>query len=371
VPAACGEPPRPPASAADCRRAELVVEGDGRAVVGVEDLAIDPARGVAWLSAYDRRRPPSETAGPRPSGGIYRLDLDGDLRSGRLTVADATAAFAADAPFYPHGIDLLAAPGGGATLAAINRRYEAGPAAPGRGDVGGVTVELFAVSDAGLAHRRTLADPALCRANDLLLLGPDRLLVAADQAACAGWRVWLERATAFPGGHLLLWRDGEARIVADGIPFANGIARAGDRVAVAATRAQRLFHYGLGDLTAAADDRSPWPGGGAPARPVAQVALPGGPDNLARGADGRLYAALLPDLFRQFLFQRGWAETAPSRVVRLAPGAGTPADMLVDAETPLLAGVTVAAAHGDRLIAGSAWDAGLMICRLATGGRPR
>ena len=366
--AACGDAASPVPLAGHCRQVDLVVAGTDRLVAGVEDLAIDAARGVAYLSAYDRR-----WAGPageaRPSGGLYRLDLEADLDAGReaasLPVVDLTADFAATAPFFPQGIDLRREPDGTRTLAAINRRHAARS-----GAAADVAVEVFTVGEGGLTHRATLADPAFCRANDLLLIGPDRMLVTADHAACGGWRHWFELATAYPGGHLVLWQDDAAHRVTQGVVFANGVASAGDQVLVAATRADRLFVYDRTDLETAAGP------GGRLARPVGEVALPGGPDNLNWGDDGYLYAAVLPARLRLMLYGRGWlgVETAPSRIVRLSLGsADTPtivfdaivSDAIVfDEDEPPLSGITAAAAYRDRLLAGAAWDSGLMICRL-------
>jgi hypothetical protein len=342
----------------DCRRVALVDEATGRPVGGVEDLAVDEGRGAIYLSAYDRRWQ-ANGGETRPSGGIYRLDLGEipeDPAAGRpVAVANLTAGFAATAPFYPHGIDLLPATEGGAMLAAINRRGEARA-----GLAADTTIELFALDGAGLAHRRTIADPAFCRANDLLMLGPDRLLITVDQASCDAWLAWLERISAYPGGHVLLWQAGEAHRGAGGIAFANGIGRAGEQVAVAATRGHRLQIFALADLVGAAET-------GRQARPLRSVALPGGPDNLNRGSDGRLHAALLPDLFRHFLMQQGLADTAPSRIVRFDGALQAPPALVFEAEAPPLSGITAAVALGGRLIAGAAWDDGLMVCRLGDG----
>ena len=347
-------------SAERCRLVDLRVAGSGMPLSGIEDLAIDAAAGVAYLSAYDRRWEGS-AATPRPAGGVYRLALDADWDAGVVAVTDLTAGFADDAPFFPHGIDLYRAADGAAVLAVINRRHEARP-----GAARDVAVELFALDERGLHHQQTLSDPALCRANDLLLLSADRFLVTADHSACAGWRQAVEMALAYPGGRVLLWHEGIFHPATHGLLFANGLALAGDYVLVASTRSDRLVVYNRAAVEGAATPN------GRPARPHGEIVLPGGPDNVHWGDDGFLYVALLPAPLRLLLYREEWFGVAdvPSRIVRLAPAAGTPPALVFDAAAPPLAGITVAAGHGNRLLAGAAWDRGLMVCRLEPTGTP-
>jgi hypothetical protein len=331
----------------DCRPVALVDAASGRPVTGVEDLAVDPASGLVLLSAYDRQADPG-TPGRAGSAGLYAFDPAAGAQGGRIAVRDLSRDFKRTDPLFPHGIDLL--PGTEGRLFVVNRRYESGadPAIP-------VTVELFDWDGARLAHRQTLADPRLCRANDLVALGPEALLVTGDRGACGGIGLLAEDVLGLSGGHVLHWDGDVLRRAADGIAFANGIAVRGDRTYVAATRGTAIHIYRTADLSDA---------DAGPAEPVGTIALPAGPDNLSWDREGRLLAAAHPDLFALFLFRGRWlgTETAPSRVLRIGVEAGEPLAYAVATEGESLSGATAAVETAGRLLIAGAHGDRMLIC---------
>ena len=295
---------------ADC---EVVrpVDAAGRAVVGVEDMALDRARDRLILSAYDRRAVTrAASAGePAPEGGLYALPSP--------------------------------------RLALVNRTVEGGRFVP--------VVDRLEITPSGLAHRARLRAPRLCRPNDLAWTGDGRLLVTNDRGACGGPALWWERLANRPASFVMAFTgagtgtatdtgaaagaDSEGAVVATGFRFANGIAATPEGVVVAATRGRRLHHLERGE-----------------------VALPFAPDNLTVTDDGVLAAGPV-SLWRYAAFRAGWL-SAPgtSAVARWRPG--EPAAVFT-VPAPVLRGVTVALAVGDRLLLGAAYDDRLALC-----GRP-
>ncbi len=124
-------------------------------------------------------------------------------------------------------------------------------------------------------------------------------------------------------------------VEAAGLAFANGIAG----LWVAETRASRLHH--LLD------------------RPVS---VPGGPDNLTWGPEGGIVAALHPSMVQIAAYRHGYAGAAPTRIVRVRPDRSVEV-LFDDPDGALLSGATVGLLAGGTLVAGSAIDAGLLVCR--------
>ncbi|MCA8909323.1 MAG: hypothetical protein KDA64_15765 [Rhodospirillaceae bacterium] len=340
---------------AGCRHVEVVSAEDGHHLVGIEDIAVDAAAGIAYLSASDRWAVAAAVAAGAdaiPQGSLYRLDL-GELATAQdsVTVHDLAGGLPADLELHPHGIDLWQGDGGDAVLFAVNHSY--------RRDADGTWVEeagvlRFAVTADGLALAGRAEGPDLCRANDVAARSADRLLVTLDQRNCRGLPLFLERLAGVDLGRVVeldFAADPPARrSVADGLLFANGVAvLPGGAIAVAETRRSQITL--LDDTGAAAGRRS--------------IPLPGGPDNLMVAPDGSLLAALHPRLLLLAAYTRQLAgiTLAPTRLVAIDPASGATTVLVDDPFGRLLSAASVAASVGDDLVAGSAFESGLLVCR--------
>jgi len=304
------------------------VDAAGRAVIGVEDIALDPARDRLILSAYDRRAlARALRAGePAPEGGLYAMAVSrlapGTVGVERLAVRDLPPG-----GLRPHGIALA-----GDRLALVNRTVAAGRLV--------AVVDRLEITAAGLAHRARLSEPRLCRPNDLAWAADGRLLVTNDRGACGGPALWWERLANRPASFVMAFAsgdaEGDATVAATGFRFANGIAATPAGVVVAATRGRRLHQLEHGE-----------------------VVLPFAPDNLTV-SDDSVWAAGPVSLWRYAAFRAG-ALSSPgaSAVARWRPG--EPASAFTVPAT-VLRGVTVALAVGDRLVLGAAYDDHLALC---------
>lgn len=295
-----------------CRVVELVEsEGDG-SITGIEDLALLPDGDTLILSALDRRDPGA------PDGGLYSVSL------ADLARADQVRARRLDGPhgepFRPHGIAVSA---DGRRLAVINHHSDSG----GR-------VEIGELGPDGWRRDRAITDPRFCRANDLIFVDREEaetLRVTIDRADCGTSIRDLIGGT----GSIALIRGDHVEIEQEGLHFPNGITTGW----VAETRANRLSG----------------PGG--------VIDLPGGPDNLDQ-RDGRITAALHPNLLRTGLFIAGWTPRAGSRIVSVNPEARAVEVLFDDPKGALFSGATAAVLAGGRLVAGAARDSGLLYCEL-------
>ncbi|PWC52634.1 hypothetical protein [Azospirillum sp. TSO22-1] len=330
---------------ADCRVVAVVAQG--RPVVGIEDLVVDEALGQAVLSAYDRGADP-EKAG----GGLFLLPLAA-LAGARAEAVELTSGFRPASGFRPHGMDLRAEADGSRSVLAINRRWD-----------GVVAVERFTLRGTTLWHRGSVEDPRLCRANEVAFLDGDRFLFTGDHGGCGWVAVAVENVLNLHRGFVGLvdqdrGRDG-VRVLADGIGFPNGLLPdpAADRLYVAATRERAVLVYRLSALLV-----------GSASPPVERIAVPGGPDNLSRAADGRVLAAVHPSLFALALHRYGWpGGVASTRVVALGADGVT---VVAEDDGRRLPAATVAAAWSGGLIAGSATSDRLLVCGGGSSGASR
>lgn len=325
-----------------CRAVALRAAGTGADIQGTEDLALDAGRGRLIVSAYDRR-----TNAP---GGLYAVALSTLETNGGAPVAAAPLVLDPPAPLRPHGIALAEGGDGAPRLYVINRLKTAE----------GRKAELLVLRLDGARATRLGRTPLPCGANDVLPLD-GRVLVTVDRERCAGIRRWLADALNLVHGRLIaVAPDGAARTLARGIDFANGIAADESRIYVAATRARALLAY----------DRAALAQGAAPASPLFALKLPGAPDNIARGADGRLYIASHRSLYRFAAYLGGVRGDSPGDVFVYDPKAGAGGPRHLFRLTRILDGPTSAVAAGALLVAGGGYSAGLAVCAMPGGGAP-
>lgn len=305
-------------AAGDCQRVEVTDTTSGRALVGVEDMALMPGGDTLILSAQDRRGPPEAR-----DGGLYRVSL-ARLAAGQGWAEPLIDPATLSGGLTPHGI---AVSSDGARLAAIDR-------------AGGNATRIIAgvLSGGAFTPRHVRDDAAFCRANDLDFSGetPWSVRVTLDRAHCGvSWADLKPGATTGRVVTLDLAGAAPPETAMAGLAFANGIAG----LWVAETRGWRLSH--LLD------------------RPLA---LPGGPDNLSWDDRGGLVAALHPSTPRIAAYVGGLSDRAPTRIVRVGRDRGVEV-LFDDPAGDVFSGATVAVLRGGVLVAGSVLDAGVMVCR--------
>jgi arylesterase/paraoxonase len=318
-------------------------DGDCRAVagaVGAEDIVVDRERRVAYLSSFDRR---AAARGEAVEGAIFAFDLTGP------NAEPVPLATGFGGELRPHGISLWQEEGeAGGRLFVVNHPE------------GGHTIEIFAVRGDRLEHVETIRDELLVSPNDVAAVGPRQFYVTNDH----GNRTPLGR-TIEDYGRLrrsnVVHYDGErARVVADGIAYANGVnvSPAGDEVYVAATTGRAILRY----------DRDPSTGELALAE---RIDVGTGVDNIDVDRHGNLWVAAHPQLLRFVAHAGDAAERSPSQVLWLEAlprqgGVGPAGERFL--ETYLgdggeLSGSSVAVAVGSRLLIGSVFEQHFLLCQ--------
>ncbi|MEM1297741.1 MAG: hypothetical protein AAGH68_00580 [Pseudomonadota bacterium] len=303
-------------SEADCRRVSLADDVTGNLIIGAEDIALTPSENELLFTAHDRRAPDN------PSGGLYAVSTFA-LEAGEsaLTATRIYAGEDTDRAFRPHGFALSR---DGSRLALVNRPTS-----------GSAEVLIGPVENLSWAPEERLAGERLCRANDLSFTADAaELYITLDRADCAPSAQDLIPGAA--SGRLARFDGTALTEPVLGLSFPNGLAGG----YVAETRAMQISQ----------------PGGGA-------IRLPGGPDNLSVDQDGWIVAAVHPKLLQLWLYRSGWRQTAPSRIVRVDPEDGEIRVLFDDTAGRLFSGATSAIYGNGLLVAGSAYDEGLLVCQ--------
>jgi sugar lactone lactonase YvrE len=193
--------------------------------------------------------------------------------------------------------------------------------------------------------------------NEVQALGPDRVLVTLDKEAKAGSLMEvaegaLERLT----GKVLLLSPGEARIVADGLNMANGIALSPDgRTAYVAELVGRSLVLFDRDLATSRLTRR------------GTVPLGAAPDNLTVRPDGRVLIAGHPKLLTLALgYQKSEYRRSPSMVLVYDPATNNVRQVMSSDGSEIAASlVAVMDPLSRNVLIGSAFGPHVLQCKFA------
>jgi arylesterase/paraoxonase len=297
-------------------------------VIGPEDITIDRARKVAYISATDIRAVMANRPGV---GAIYRYAL-GDA-------APTVVYTRTDGSFHPHGISLLSDRRGPDLLYVVNHPTNELH-----------TIEVFEVDANGARQVQTFRDPLLVSPNDVVAISRDELYVANDHAIGRGpgqlWDDALRRERA----QIVHIRSGVSRVVVSDLAYANGINATpdGSVVYVAESTGRRMRVY---KRTASTGDLA--------LQRTIDVGL--GPDNIEIAANGSLYIAGHPKLITFLRHAANAKVLSPSEVVRVANGKVERIYLDLGSE---ISGSSVAAPFDDHVLIGAVFADHFLDCKL-------
>lgn len=302
---------------------------------GPEDILILPDGKAALISAQDRRNRQAD-------GGLWLYDL------GQRPAAPLRLETPAGMAFHPQGMALFVSPEGAWYLQVINNRSDERR-----------TVEIFVIEGEGstlkLRHRGTVSSGLFISPNSLAATGPESFYLTNDRGSGPRWMHGVENILQLARSTIVLNDARGARIAAEDIAFANGIAlgKDGESLVVGSTLWRMLLAY----------QRDPLSG---LIRRTGSLALPGGVDNLRLDDEGDLWAALHVNSFAFIGHARNPEKTAPSRIVRIhSDGRGATRVQEVFADPgELLSGASVAAHHRGRLLIGATFQPRILDCQL-------
>jgi hypothetical protein len=303
------------------------VAGD---LAGVQDIEI--AGGMAFLSVSSAR-------GPDAADGIYVLALNGTGKPVKLAGGPRD--------FHPRGIGLSHTPDGkGVFLLAVNRHR-----------TGRFSIDSFEVTDPqtnpALLAQGTIEGGQLINPQDVAVAGVGSFYVANGTASKNPLIHGLQTYGLISGGNVLYFNGSIFRVAVDGLY--------GTRSLVLMPGGTHLIVGGLLSRTLTSFSREPFNG---QLTEVGNITLPAGPEKISVDAQGALWVAGHADLFQWRDFTKKPARGSTSQIFRVSLLNGVPQDatQVYANDGAQIAGASVAAAVGPRLLTGSSLDRRLLDC---------
>ncbi len=302
-----------------------------------EDIEIDRERGLALLSALDRR---GLVQGKNPSGKILQLNLAD-------TGAPPISALASEPEgFRPHGISLFTDDNGTQTLFVINHS-------------GGIEerIEIFEKQSGQqlFNHIQTLTDPLITHPNDLVAVGRSKFYIANDSGATNSMERAGEMMVGLGLSPLVFYDGASFSVVMDDLRSSGGINADTEEglLFVGETMGKAIRVYNLA-------------GDGTLLDLVEVIELEGSVDNIDLDADGNLWIANHTNTLA--FVQHIMEETAlsPSQVQRVKNKDRQFDDIqtVLESDGSLLSASSVGARYEDILVVGSITEPFVLICSM-------
>ncbi len=304
-------------------------------VVGGEDITIDPEYPIAYISGYDRR---AAMARQPHQGGIFRYHLEEENATPeRLNIEPLD-------DFRPHGISLFKDDDGNRSLFVINHG----------GDQS--TIEIFAIEDDDLVHRRTIRDPMITSPNNLHAVSHDQFYVTNDHGARSDLGRTLENYLRLPLANVVFFDGHEFGEAASGLRFANGVNQSpdGKTLYVAGTIEPGIYVYDRNPVSHELDYRH-------------TIKLQTHPDNIEMDSDGNLWVGGISKLLAFVTHVDDPDHPVPAEVIRITPLAGDDYEItqVYMNDGSELSASSVAAVRGSRLLIGPVMDPHFLDCEMA------
>ena len=305
-----------------------------------EDIQLDRAHGVAYLSYLDRR---GQIEGKPVRGTVMLVDLNAPEPRPRPALTNDPA------DFRPHGMSLYRAGDGAMRLFVISHSPLAGGAVRQE-------VHIFEqIATGAFTLVRTVQDPLLRKPNAIVAVGMNQFYVANDSGAANGWQRFQELVFRRGLSTLAYFDGSRMRAVDSGLKSASGIAASpdGTRIYVSETAGKRIRIY---SRNAASGDVSL----------EELLDIGSAPDNLNVDEMGRVWIAAHA---RTLALVRSFASAknlAPTQILRFDP-AGKGEQRLKQLYLNMgdaISGGAVAAVYNQSLLIGSITDPKLLRCRL-------
>ena len=255
---------------------------------GVEDITIDQATGLAFLSSDDRW---ASMLYKKPiKGAIYRMNLNDTLPQ----LVNLTTGFE-QADFHPHGISLFSNGDGRKFLFVVNHRNERN------------FIEIFEYLNDSLKHLESISHELIISPNDVVGVGERQFYFTNDHHEKAStWRYIKDLLTIGTGN--VCYYDGQTvqETSAHGIKYANGVNVSLDR--------KKVYVAAASDLKVLIYDRDSASGG---LTKSGEINTNTGVDNIEIDAEDNLWIGCHPQLLKFLSHAKDEGAKSPSEIIRL------------------------------------------------------
>lgn len=300
---------------------------------GSEDIVFDATSGLVLVSSTDFR---AAMAGEAHAGTVRAIDLTTHV----VTVVPHDLA----GNFHPHGMAFFRPAEGPLRLFVVN--HPTGTSS---------VVELFDVLDGPrLAHRRTVTSPEFISLNDIAPVGLEQFFVTLDAGTRNGTAARAaETFLRLPWSGLLFFDGTNAKKVAEGMRYSNGVAVVGSTAFVTESSGRRLMAFersATNELTLLAETDT-------------ETAL----DNITIADDGALWIGAHPKMLEFLKHASDRSHHSPSQLLRATWDAAAKRfevkEMALDDGSTISASSVVVPLPSGRVLVGSVFEHALD-CRL-------
>lgn len=304
-------------------------------VTGAEDITIDPASGLAYISAHDRR---NWSGG----GNIYSYQT-GSFAQPAAMPHDL------DETFYPHGISLWKNPDGADRLFVVNHP----PAPEGSEHRSDNEVVIFDIVDGSLKHVRTLKTDLPFSLNDVAAAGSESFYATIDRGSLTRFGSMLESYGRLARGGVAYGESGDITRITGDLVYPNGIQVSSDgtKVYVSESTGERLLTYARNTDTGALSL-------------INEMEIDSGLDNLEWDEEGNLWIGAHPQILKFIQHAGDPAKRSPSQVLRINMHDGMSVDEVYLNDGNPISGSSVGAPYGDHLLIGSVYEPFILDCKM-------
>lgn len=303
-------------------------------VPGPEDVALDRATGMLYVSSHDRRNFAS-------TGKISVVDLNRPIDA--LAVQDWQLRYPAD--FRPHGMSLVKQEGVQRLYVISHTRRPDQPH----------TLEVFEQGAQGWFHQRTLSAAQLDNPNDLHVMSDGRIFVSNDHGPGGKFSQMVEDLFWLKRSRIAYFDGSQWSYLGPALSYGNGIyihAEGGHETLYRASVGERaVVRYAL-TLNAH---------GQAELTELGRIPLAGGPDNLEPDGNGSLHVAVHPSFAQFFRHMLSPGARSPSRIQRFSLQSGKP-QTVYDNAGEEISGASTGLVFADKLVISQVFEDFLLVC---------
>lgn len=296
---------------------------------GNEDAIIDRKTGIALIS--------SPAFNLDKNGAIFMLNLN--ETSPKPINLTTQLPFTS---FHPHGIYLYESANGDKKLFVINHRNT------------GHYIEIFKFTDSSLVHLESVQNQLFISPNDIVAVGERQFYLTNDHdEPLSGWRAKKD-ILQIPMGNVCFYDGKNAKVVAEGILYANGINKSLDSktIFVASASGRKIIVY----------DRNPQ----AETLTEADEIAINGPDNIDIDEAGNLWVGCHPKLLKFLAHSKDHSKISPSEIIKITyQGKGTAQlESIYLNDGSEISASTVGVVYKDKLLIGSVFEGHILLGRI-------
>ncbi len=298
---------------------------------GAEDVTIDLATGVAFVSSDDRR---AAMSGKPTPGNIYLCDLNESPPRLRPLLDPPPS------DFHPHGIGFKRF-GDKAYLHVVNHRK------PGKH-----FIEIFEWDGSRLIYRQSVSSPLIHSPNDVFPTGPTSFFVSNDHGAKTMIGRGVENIFRLKRANVVHFDGKKATVVAQKIAYANGlyVTPQNDGLFVASVFGKCVYEYKLKKGTP---------------NYFRKINLGTGCDNIEADEKGRLYVVGHTRVMKFVGHALNAKKRSPWDLWRITPAPIPKIERLYVGDGKEISGASVAATWKNTVLIGSVFEPYMLVGRLS------